>query len=184
MATTDRLLIIAVFADREFAQRAIDQLKLAGLTVGQMALAAHDETTTARELGSEGNKDAAKGGMVGALIGMGVPEDDAGHYQFEYNSARIIVVVQAGDNQQKVLHILQSSWPLEIHSHVGQAGQRVLMSLSAQKRAMLIFDPQRTSLLKRILTPRSPMIASSHNHPKLKSEMIHDLEVRTPSEDR
>jgi hypothetical protein len=122
MATTDRLIIIAVFADREFAQRAIDQLKLAGLTVGQMALAAHDETITARELGSEGNKDAARGGMVGALIGMGVPEDDAGHYQFEYNSARIIVVVQAGDNQQKVLHILQSSWPLEIQSHVGQAG--------------------------------------------------------------
>ncbi len=122
MATTDRFIIVAVFADREFAQRAIDQLKLAGLTVGQMALAAHDETITARELGSAGNKDAAKGGMVGALIGMGVPEDDAGHYQFEYNSARIIIVVQAGDNQQKVLHILESSWPLEIHSHVGQAG--------------------------------------------------------------
>src|SRR2546426_8890753 len=144
MATTDRLLIIAVFADREFAQRAIDQLKLAGLTVGQMALAAHDETTTARELGSEGNKDASKGGMVGTLIGMGVPEDDAGHYQFEYNSARIIVVVQAGDNQQKVLHILQSSWPLEIQSHVGQAGAASPKALSTPKRRKLEMGLQRT----------------------------------------
>lgn len=122
MATTDRFIIVAVFADREFAQRAIDQLKLAGLTVGQMGLAAHNETITARELGNEGNKDATKGGMFDALRGMGVPEDDAGHYQFEYDTGRIIVVVQAGDNQPKVFHLLESSWPLEIHSHVGQAG--------------------------------------------------------------
>jgi hypothetical protein len=138
MATTDRLTIVAVFADRAFAQRALDQLKLAGLTVGQMALAAHNETITARELAGEGNKDAAKGGMVGALLGIGMSEDDAGHYQFEYNSGRIIVVVQAGDNQQKVLHILQSSWPLEVHSYVGQSGAAspdVLVSAKASDAA-------------------------------------------------
>lgn len=132
MTTTDRFTIVAVFADRELAQRAIDQLKLAGLSVGQMAL-------EARELGSEENKDAAKGGMAGALRDMGVPEDDAGHYQFEYNSGRIIIVVQAGDNQQKVLHILQSNWPVELQSHVGQAravSPDVLVSEKASDAAL------------------------------------------------
>jgi hypothetical protein len=38
----------------------------------------------------------AAGGVIGALIGLGVPEDEARYYESEFQTGRTIVIVKAG----------------------------------------------------------------------------------------
>ena len=40
---------------------------------------------------------AAAGGVAGALIGWGIPEEDARYYEGEVNAGRYVVTVDAGD---------------------------------------------------------------------------------------
>jgi len=39
---------------------------------------------------------AAAGGLVGALIGLGIPEEEAEYYEGEFNSGRTVVTVKTG----------------------------------------------------------------------------------------
>ena len=39
---------------------------------------------------------AAAGGLIGALVGLGIPEDEADYYQTEFESGRTIVTVKSG----------------------------------------------------------------------------------------
>jgi len=54
----------------------------------------------------------AAGGLIGALIGMGVPEDEANYYEGEVKSGRYLVTVKADnrrDEAWKILHGLGAS---------------------------------------------------------------------------
>jgi hypothetical protein len=50
---------------------------------------------------------AAAGGVLGALTGMGIPEEEAGFYENEFQSGRTIVTVKAGNRQREALDILR-----------------------------------------------------------------------------
>jgi len=50
---------------------------------------------------------AAVGGLVGALIGLGVPEDEARYYESEVTAGRTIVSVQAVGRAAEALAILR-----------------------------------------------------------------------------
>jgi uncharacterized protein (TIGR02271 family) len=50
---------------------------------------------------------AAAGGVGGALIGMGIPEDEASYYESEFKSGRTIVTVRANDRYSDAAAIIR-----------------------------------------------------------------------------
>jgi hypothetical protein len=54
---------------------------------------------------------AATAGLVGALVGLGIPEEDANFYESELKSGRTIVTVRAPDHSNEIYDI--------IHRHNG-----------------------------------------------------------------
>ena len=50
---------------------------------------------------------AAAVGVVGALVGMGIPEEDAKYYEVELRGGRFLVTVDAGDREVEALAILR-----------------------------------------------------------------------------
>jgi uncharacterized protein (TIGR02271 family) len=59
---------------------------------------------------------AAAGGLLGALAGMGVPEEEAHHYNREFEAGRTIVTVRAGDRYDEARAIMQRFGVLEYGS--------------------------------------------------------------------
>jgi hypothetical protein len=51
---------------------------------------------------------AAIAGVVGALVGLGIPEDEAKYYEGEFKSGRTIVTVKADDRYDEAWSILHS----------------------------------------------------------------------------
>jgi hypothetical protein len=49
---------------------------------------------------------AAVGTVLGGLIGLGIPEDDAAFYDSEFRSGRTLVTVQAGDRHAEAVAIM------------------------------------------------------------------------------
>ena len=52
---------------------------------------------------------AAAGGLLGALIGLAIPEEDARYYQTEVETGRTLVTVQAGGRYAEAVDILRSN---------------------------------------------------------------------------
>jgi hypothetical protein len=50
---------------------------------------------------------ATVGTVLGGLIGLGIPEDDAAYYDEEFRSGRTLVTVQAGDRMAEAVDILR-----------------------------------------------------------------------------
>jgi hypothetical protein len=50
---------------------------------------------------------AATGGIIGALVGLGVPEEDAQHFNRGLESGAVLVTVDAGDRIPEALEILE-----------------------------------------------------------------------------
>ena len=50
---------------------------------------------------------AAIAGVAGALVGLGIPEDEAQHYEGEFKSGRTLVTVKAGGRNDEAWSILQ-----------------------------------------------------------------------------
>jgi uncharacterized protein (TIGR02271 family) len=50
---------------------------------------------------------AAAGGLLGALTGMGVPEEEARYYESEFQAGRIILTVQADGRRDEAINILR-----------------------------------------------------------------------------
>lgn len=48
-------------------------------------------------------------GLVGALVGIGIPEDDAKYYESEVHGGRFLVTVEAADRQAEAWSILHRS---------------------------------------------------------------------------
>lgn len=63
---------------------------------------------------------AVAGGFLGALIALGIPEEEAHHYQREFEAGRIIVTVRADDRIIDALDILRRNGALEANSRFGQ----------------------------------------------------------------
>jgi len=62
---------------------------------------------------------AAAGGILGALVGMGVPEEEARYYEEEFNEGRILVTVKAGDRYQAARDILRREGAYDIEDQGG-----------------------------------------------------------------
>jgi hypothetical protein len=158
MTATEGATVVGVFANRQDAQRAVNELRNAGFRNEDIGVATRDGPSVVREgsLGDTGDKvasgatagalaggaggalwgigiaagllpglgpviaggtlaailaSAATGaaaiGLAGALIGLGLPEDEAEHYQSEFNAGRTIVTVHAtGDRFEQAQDVL------------------------------------------------------------------------------
>jgi uncharacterized protein (TIGR02271 family) len=146
MMTNQRSTVIGVFADREHAQAAVNELRRLGFREDQIGVAARDGermegTSNVGDTASKAGTGAATGlaagagvgalwgigiaagllpaigpaiaggtlatilssaaagaaaaGIAGALIGLGIPEDEAEYYEGEFHAGRTIVTVKA-----------------------------------------------------------------------------------------
>ena len=59
---------------------------------------------------------AAVAGVIGALVGLGIPEDEAAHYESEFKAGRTIVTVRAQGRYQEALAILRSHDGYDLHT--------------------------------------------------------------------
>lgn len=55
-------------------------------------------------------------GLVGALIGIGIPEEEATYYQGEFEAGRVVVTVQAAGRVREAEEILSRNYAYNIHS--------------------------------------------------------------------
>src|SRR5437764_1601099 len=106
MTTTQRL-VVAVFDDRAQAEQAVNDLEKAGFSNDQIRFAGHGGSTG-------GILDSLKnlftgqetGSVYNDLVSMGVPQDDANHFQQEYEAGRSIVTVLADGRMQEAAALL------------------------------------------------------------------------------
>jgi hypothetical protein len=122
MTTSEHSTVIAVFADRDRANRAIDDLRRAGFSYNQIRLVEH---------GTGGFLDNLKSVFTGQettststpddLMKLGVPEQDAHYYQSQLDAGRAIVIVSAGGHLELALNFLRQSGAYDISARLRTA---------------------------------------------------------------
>src|ERR1044072_8367484 len=118
MPKEPRPTLVAVFADRYEAEKTVDELEQAGFTPQDVgfALRGSDVIHGGMISDAEGAKDvkgaaggaiagAAVGGIFGAMMGLGVSEEEARFYEKEFNSGKAIVAVKPGNRFAEAVEI-------------------------------------------------------------------------------
>ncbi len=121
MTTTERATLIAVLADRGQADRAIDELRRAGVSYGQIRLV---------ERGA-GFFDSLKGWFTGMettraltvedLRSLGVAEQDASFYQSELQAGHCLLLINARGYLEQALAILRQNGAYDISARLRMA---------------------------------------------------------------
>ncbi len=121
MTTIERVSLIAVLADRGQADRAIDELRRAGVSYGQIRLV---------ERGA-GFFDSLKGWFTGMettraltvedLRSLGVAEQDASFYQSELQAGRCLLLINARGYLEQALAILRQNGAYDISARLRTA---------------------------------------------------------------
>jgi hypothetical protein len=108
--TSQHSTLIAVFADRDQANQAIDNLRHAGFSYDQIRLVDHGTNSFIEDLKSlfTGHTIAATN-SADDWMRIGVPEQDARYYQSELDAGRSIVLSKAVGNPEQSLSILRQS---------------------------------------------------------------------------
>jgi len=116
MTTSERSTVLGVFADRDRADKAIDDLRHGGFSYNQIRLA---------ERGAGSFLDIFKSLFTGQetvsantpddLMKLGVPEQEAHYYQSQLDAGRAIVIVNAGGQPEQALTILHQSGAYDIN---------------------------------------------------------------------
>ena len=96
---------VGVFASRELAERAVDELLHAGFGPRQIGLAVPDEPFAASGLPATGLEDDAVG--VTSFTGMGIAADEARRYEEELGSGCVVLAVASGRRYEDAVRILR-----------------------------------------------------------------------------
>jgi len=116
MSTVNRSIVAGVFTDESQAQQAMADLQNAGFTDDQIRYSVH--------------KGGA--GILDALTGLGLPQDQANYYNSEFMSGRTVVTVNAGDRQQEAYNILMRNGAYDWNSRTGQTASAGSYTQTAQ----------------------------------------------------
>src|SRR5216684_677345 len=113
--TSERSTLIAVFADRDQANQAIDNLRHAGYSYDQIRLVKRGTNSFIEDLKSlfTGQTTAATN-SADDWMRIGVPEQDARNYQNEIDAGRSIVLIKAVGSPEQALGILRQSGAYDI----------------------------------------------------------------------
>jgi cell division septation protein DedD len=125
-STNERSTVLGVFADRDRADKVIDDLRHAGFSYNQIRLA---------ERGAGSFLDSFKSLFTGQetvsantpddLMKLGVPEQDARYYQSQLDAGRAIVIVNATSRLEEALTILHQSGAYDISARLRTAEANV-----------------------------------------------------------
>jgi uncharacterized protein (TIGR02271 family) len=76
-------------------------------------------------------------GLVGALIGLGIPEEEASYYQGEFEAGKVVVTVQAADRVREAEEILSRNYAYNIHTQGNAGGMGMKMQAPARGSGMV-----------------------------------------------
>ena len=120
--TSEYSTMIAVFANRDQANLAIDNLRHAGYNYDQIRLVEH---------GANGFVESIKSLFTGQSttttnsaddwMRIGVPEQDAHQYQSELDAGRSIVLIKAVSNPEQALSIMRQSGAYDVSARMRTA---------------------------------------------------------------
>jgi hypothetical protein len=113
--TSESSMMIAVFAGRDQANLAIDNLRHAGYSYNQIRLVERGTSSFLEDLKSlfKGQTTATTN-SADDWMRIGVPEQDAHNYQSELDAGRSIVLIKALGNPEQALSILRQSGAYDI----------------------------------------------------------------------
>ena len=113
--TTESSTMITVFANRDQANQAIDNLRHAGFSYDQIRLVERGTNSFVENLKSLfTGQTAATTDSADDWMRIGVPEQDAHNYQSELDAGRSIVLLKAVGNPEQALSILRQSGAYDI----------------------------------------------------------------------
>lgn len=120
--TTERSTMIAVFANPDQANQAIDNLRHAGYSYDQIRLVQRGTNSFLQDLKSLfSGQTTATTNSADDWMRIGVAEQDAHNYQRELDAGRSIVLLKAADNPEQALGILRQSGAYDIASRLRMA---------------------------------------------------------------
>jgi hypothetical protein len=105
MASSQCSTAVSVFDTRSQAEEVVEELRSAGFHDEQIGVAARwrgpGAEARTRAVGGAGllagaAADAVGGGLVAALMGLGIPEEEARYYDTEFRAGRTILTVRGG----------------------------------------------------------------------------------------
>jgi hypothetical protein len=110
MPISEQSTMIAVFANRDQANQAIDNLRHAGFSYDQIRLVEHGTNSFVENLKSLfTGQTTATTNSADDWMRIGVPEQDAHHYQNELDAGRSIVLIKSVGSPEQALTILRQS---------------------------------------------------------------------------
>ncbi len=104
MATTNRSIVISVFADSTQAQQAMDDLQQAGFSPDQIRYSVRKSGT----------------GITNSLENLGLPEQEATFYNREFEAGRTVVMVNTADRKREAYDILRRNGGYDFNSRAAQ----------------------------------------------------------------
>jgi len=120
--TSEQSTMIAVFADRDQANQAIDNLRRAGYSYDQIRLVQRGTNSFIEDLKSLFTaQTTATTNSADDWMRIGVPEQDAHHYQSELDAGRSIVLIKAATSPEQALSILRQSGAYDIAARLRTA---------------------------------------------------------------
>jgi len=118
----ERSTMIAIFADRDQANQAIDNLRRAGYSYDQIRLVQRGTNSFIEDLKSLFTaQTTATTNSADDWMRIGVPEQDAHHYQSELDAGRSIVLIKAATSPEQALSILRQSGAYDIAARLRTA---------------------------------------------------------------
>jgi hypothetical protein len=111
---TENSTMVAVFADRDQANRAIDDLRHANYGYDSIRLVQRGSSSFMDNLKSLFSQVSATTNSADDWMRVGVPEQDAHRYQSELDAGRSIVLIKALDNPEQALGIMRQSGAYDI----------------------------------------------------------------------
>jgi len=110
--------VAALFSNRDAAERAIMDLKNAGFSGGDIGIAMRDRNAQGelvKDTGTHAAEGAVSGagigaataGIVGALVGLGIPDEEAHYFERGFNEGGVLVTVKTDTRLAEAVNILE-----------------------------------------------------------------------------
>lgn len=147
-STPEPTIVVGVFDDpagAERARRALQQAHFAASDVGV-------------EPGEEGRALVGPSGLVGALLGMGVPESEARLYDEQHRAGNTIVTVSAGARRAETQGILHQSGAVAIDELAARRRAAPTPSARAEARSTSAGDGTAMPLVEERLVARTQLV--------------------------
>ncbi len=116
MTTSEQSTVLGVFADRDRANQAIDDLRHAGFSYNEIRLVERGAGNFLDNLKSLfTGRETVSTNAPDDLMKLGVPEQDAHYYQSQLDGGRAIVIVNADGQPELALNFLRQRGAYDIN---------------------------------------------------------------------